>query len=208
MSRKYKYILGCTLLVGLWLAAAGLAGGAGVSTLAAVQQALKGAPSYHETITSRQNGQTTEAVIEHINPDRWRIISPEEPETIIIGDDAYIKQAGAWRKAPAKAGFGILHRITRQASKQEISEDVVSVKRVGTQLLSGVATAVYKVASDTGDLKGTVKLWVGESDGLPYRIESSVKVPPQPAGKYMAGGEISGTTVFDYSADIKIEAPE
>lgn len=195
------YILG-VFLFGLLLASVSLADDTAVKTLTSTEQALAEAPRYRETITSTQNGQTTKVVIEHVAPDRWHIVPPQGPEIIAIGDDTYMKMGDAWQKAPAGVNFSsILKNFTRTATSEEIAKDVTSLTKVGTQTLDKTPTVIYQVVSNIQGLKNTSKIWIGQRDNLPYRLESTSEVPQQK-------GEVTATVVYDYSANIKIEAPK
>jgi outer membrane lipoprotein-sorting protein len=172
-----------------------------VDTLTAMQQALAKAPAYRETVTRAQGDQTTKIVLEHVAPDRWHVIPPQGPELIVIGDNTYIKLGDNWQKAPAGTNLSAMLQNVQQFSGKDLSQDVVSVTKVGTQVLGKTPTVVYQVVSDVRGVGSTSKIWVGQHDNLPYRLESTSKVPQQK-------GEVMATVVYDYSANINIEAPK
>lgn len=75
---------------------------------------------------------------------------------------------------------------------------------LGPEKVGDVAATLYQVLDlfkhEDTEMKGTTKLWVRDSDGLPIKQESTVGVP----GKQFT---IKTMQTYEYDPSIKIEPP-
>ncbi len=157
--------------------------------------------------------------IEVVRPDRMRTIIDAgtfQRETINIGQTAYTKTANGWVKSEATGDMSTLNLLFADQSQvdtfvAENKENWADARLTGTEMVDEKPAKLYefkvRVTTTLGDQTTTtdspLKLWIGESDNLPYRLQSSAEVN-------VGGNDVTSTTTFsffDYNADIKIDVP-
>jgi len=90
-------------------------------------------------------------------------------QMVIVGDAMYVDQgAGTWMKVPVNPGL-------RAQMLQETVPDASALKEcreAGAEAISGVAATVFEYLppSFAGETPAPQKLWIGDADGLPYRM--------------------------------------
>jgi hypothetical protein len=137
-------------------------------------------------------------------PDRFHMISRQpggsvQSETMIIGQDMYMKVGERWQKLPGALGKTVPQ--IRQFFDEKGLESLKDVTFVGEDSVGGQATYVYTYRNEAG--KGGApypfvsKIWVRESDGLPAKIQVDYE-----------GGELKTLSiVYDYDKAVSIEPP-
>lgn len=156
-----------------------------------------------EELTS---GLVTEVTLSFIRPDRYQM-SSEGVELIIIGDTTYMSTGdGQWltlegtemlntveSTLDAFAGADIIEERQSSIDQSEINFE-------GKETINGIDTLVYSFNEgfDEAEFAGSVRMWIGEDDGLLYRqeVESSI-----------TGVESRILMEFEYGADVTIEPP-
>lgn len=135
--------------------------------------------------------------LEFVGPDRFRLKNKQGPEMIIIGKDVYFEVNGKWQKMPGDLGKSVPDM--RKAFDKEGRKWFGEVKYVGEESVDGKPTHVYTYHNKGpgGVGENDSKVWVGQSDGLPVKIEAT----------YKSGTLKSMTVDYDYDEDIKIEPP-
>ena len=147
------------------------------------------------TLTGPPTG-TTEMNLQVVTPDRFHLTS-QQMEIILIGTTVYLKLGNTWQKVPLPQGIDLsLANPKTFESQIGASSDV---KLVGTEVLNGTPTIVYQY---TADIKGppaqkiTSKVWVGATDNLPRKIESSP-----------SANQKTVIVFTDYNANITVNPP-
>lgn len=169
-----------------------------------------------DNLTEIEDGKVNHSVIEFIPPDKKHIVSVEdEVEYIIIADKVYMKtkSSDGWEQAQIAAevfmGQG-------EATEQAIGEMVGQVQFVRKDQLEGKPMLVVKYVEITkiqdGELESQVELWIGEEDGLPYKMIKDGKIysvvnDPQTGESKQEYVNAITTTNFDFDPNFQIEAP-
>ena len=177
-------------------------------------QLLSTSPNRMSNTTVAADGTIHQNVIEFIPPDK-KHISGEGTETLVAGGLVYFRDStdGSWQmtEIPAITYLGI------PLTTEKLFDAVVEGgEYVRADTLDGTPVGVFHYAtishSDEGSMQSQVELWVGQADGLPYKMVvngGTLKVSMDPAtGEKKTSVEEDITTsliVFDKS--IKIEAP-
>ena len=137
-------------------------------------------------------------------PDRFHMVSRQpggsvQSETMIIGQDMYMKAGDRWQKLPGALGKTVPQ--IRQFFDEKGLESLKEVSYVGADSVDGQAAHVYTYRNEAG--KGmaafpfTSKIWVRAADGLPAKIHVDYE-----------GGEMKSLTiVYDYDKAVSIEPP-
>jgi outer membrane lipoprotein-sorting protein len=139
-------------------------------------------------------------------PDRFHMTSRQTSasgnvnvETIIIGQDMYMKTGERWQKMPGTLGKTVPQ--IRQFFDEKGLESLKDVTYVGEDTVEGRDAYVYSYRNELG--KGmaaypfTSKIWVRQADGLPAKIEVT----------YEGGDLKSLTIVYDYERTVSIKPP-
>jgi len=176
----------------------------------AAQRAQLKAKTFRVTSTIVSSTGTLTTTTEAVTPDRVHVTLGSASEVIAIrGVGAWMKRAGTWTAVPAGLADTYLS-VLDPKSIEDLGLTIVfdQVKLIGPDIINGKPMLVYQyatlvkgVTSDGRDLKGTAKLWVGVTDGLPYRAES------EQDSALKAGEKTRTTQVWDYDPNIKIEKP-
>jgi hypothetical protein len=135
-----------------------------------------------------------EALLEAVQPDRFHMAARNGMEFITIGNTTYMKAGGAaWERMEGNSSQAF-------SSKGLMNGDAVLQgghgTLVGAEKIDGIDTDVYDVTSAIGQA-GTVRVWIGTSDGLPRKLTGSI------------GSAISiSVNFYDFNKDdISVRAP-
>lgn len=176
--------------------------------------------SYRGLVTIIGASTPTTMTMEVVRPDRMRTIvdlGDAQREMINIGQDAYMSAPGGWMKLDAQSAS--LTTINPLLSDQSQIEEYIAQNKeswanarlIGTETVDGKPTKVYEytvsvttsASGQTTTTDSPQKLWIGEADNLPYRLQVSSEVN-------LGGNDVTTVTTFsffDYNADIKIDVP-
>ncbi|HEX8635764.1 MAG TPA: hypothetical protein VF703_16565 [Pyrinomonadaceae bacterium] len=169
------------------------------------------ARSYRARVTSSTaDGATNKILIEYAAPDRYRMTGEGQAggagkafkmEYVIVGGATYIKTPdGRWVKTPVDGGEMI--KAFRDPKMLDELAKTADVKFVGADTLDGAPMLVYQYTQNNPmgmKLKSTAKTWLSVADGLPRQTETE--------GEFNGRKSKTLITMFDYNADIKIDAP-
>ncbi len=158
-------------------------------------------------------GNTLTNTIEVVPPDRARLVTGNgQAEAILIGNTVYANIGGTWRQVPQVPGLtGQTLLMTDPASINAFLSNATNMTTLGPATINGTPTNGYQfnysvsqtVSGTTVAATGVEKVWVGVSDGLPYRVEQN--------GTANVGGQaVSADTTldyYDYNANITINPP-
>ncbi len=150
----------------LALAVAGSAWAGPKETVHDAYAKLLAAKSFRATVTDVKNGEQL-SELEFVAPDRYRLRSGKGPETIIVGDDAWMNMNGQLMKLPIPAG----KLIGQYRNEAMLRQSDLSVTSLGTDSVGGKPAHKYGYTL-TEPMKAEVKLWIGDRNGLPLQIES------------------------------------
>lgn len=174
----------------------------------ATQQQLK-QKSYRATQTTVNlaSDEKITSSVEYLAPDRYRVIQNvpgrQKREIILVGNKGYIREGnGEWQQAPFDIG-ALVKAFRDPAALNQLLKGVKNGKQVGQERVNGVQTRVYTYDSTFDnpsgeDIRSKNRIWIGAKDGLPYKSESE--------GEF-ANVKSKTTSIYDYKAEIKIEAP-
>ena len=139
--------------------------------------------------------------VEYAAPDRYRIVyrdnSGAEAETIMGGDEAWVKDGNSWKKM---AGGTSPTPTMRLPFTEEGLKSISDVKFEREESVNGVPTLVYsyKQVTVVGNFPKKQTIWVSKSSGLP--IKSYVE--------YSGSGPIKTlSTTFDTESPVTINLP-
>ena len=150
--------------------------------------------SFRATITDVKNGEQLSAM-EFVAPDRYHMRSGKGPETIIIGDDAWMNMNGQLMKMPIPVG----KLIGQYRNEAMLRQADLAVTDLGTDSVGGEAAHKYSYTV-TEPMKADVKLWIGDKSGLPLQIESQ--------GSFMGHASTARIRYSDFNdPSIAIAAP-
>lgn len=139
---------------------------------------------------------SVQMTMEVVTPDKFHVTT-SGIEIIMIGKVIYMKTAGKWLKVGTSSIDISLIDPQRYTSGQVTTTDV---KFVGMDVVDGAPTLVYSYKATVKGppaVTSTNKIWVGATDGLPRKIETSAKA-----------GQLTTITITDYNnASITIKAP-
>jgi hypothetical protein len=167
--------------------------------IAAAFQRAMSVQSFRVKLETTANGRTGEIRYEFVAPDRYRMVNGPT-ETIVIGEQAYIKTMGSWQKVAT--GIGEQMRSIRNSELANQVREATNVTFVQSDTLNGTPTVVYSyVTSNLAGASGTSnnKTWVSLADGLPRKSEFASNF-----GGFSSTGVM---TWYDYNGDVKIEPP-
>jgi hypothetical protein len=164
-----------------------------------------------KTTTTSAAGTQTTTTLEYVNPDRVHLIMANGNETIVIkGVGTYSKTSGGkWAVSPVDLSSTVFGQFDPKTI-EELKNSIVTsnVKLIGPDVLDGrpvlvttYDTLVKGLGPGGSDIHGSARLWVGATDGLPYRRESTQD------SAVTAGAKTTTVTTYEYDPNIKIEKP-
>lgn len=138
------------------------------------------------------------AMLEFVSPDRHRLKTGRDMETIVIGQTTYIKTGGSWRKMPMSLDTTITDM--RDAFNKEAMKWFSDVKYAGEETVDERAAYVYSYHNKgpgAGVGENDSKIWVAKDDGIPIKIEAVYK-----------SGKLKKMMIeYDYKTPVTIEPP-
>jgi len=154
-----------------------------------------------ETTTTSSSGQAaaneTTRVLDFVAADRYRVkLSGGEGsdiELITIGDKSYSKEDGKWTEDPNPQ-----KQNQRVDLEKNLADAIKDVTYAGPETVNGVSCFVYNYTIQMAGYAGTGKTSVRASDGLPLQSDSEFKYK---------NVESKSHVVYEYNADVKVEAP-
>jgi len=161
------------------------------SVIANSAVSFKNLKSFRLKLIMEQEGQLSmETLIEYVLPDRFHMVS-DFAETIVIGDDMYMKAGDAWTKMPG-GGTG-----TELGGVGVTEDQILEAQLEGPEDVDGVPCQKYVYTAKVGDNPPTeVTAWIGVKDGLPRKIVTK-----------LGSGSTMTQIPYDFNADITIEPP-
>ena len=176
--------------------------------------------SYRGLVTIIGASTPTTMTMEVVRPDRMRTIvdlGTAQREMVNIGPDVYMSSPNGWMKLDTQsAALTTINPLLGDQAQIETYIDQnkdgwANARLVGTETVNGKATKIYEytisvpvtVGDQTTTTNSPQKLWIGEADNLPYKLQVSSEVN-------LGGNDVTTTTTFsffDYNADIKIDVP-
>jgi hypothetical protein len=169
-----------------------------------------------DVITIPADGNTQTSTIEFVPPDRKHIVDLNSGvEYIVIGQKVYMKTgaSGNWEETqiPASTFLG-----EGEVSGQTIGETISDVQLVRDDTLDGRAVRVYSYNSTTTasgvELHSQTELWVGVSDGLPYKMVIngevlSASTDPTSGESKIKAAQAQTSMLITFDPAISIESP-
>lgn len=153
--------------------------------------------------------QDVTVTIEYVPPDRYSITSEANyyRQIIIITDKVYGKSNDQWSVLPMSPD-----QLINPNSLKELEDSIQGIQFIGQETLDGKPANVYRYTSDTTIGKNKVtqqsQLWIGASDGLPYKIIIDGQIATMDARTgNIEGIKAKTTQTIVYDPAIKIEAP-
>jgi|SRR5690554_1622104 len=126
---------------------------------------LASATSYVIHIDNPQAGEAGQMELQHVAPDRYRMVIPGGPTQTIIGNQVHMEIAGRTMRVPLPAGT--LDQMQDQARIRETQENA-SIELLGSDMLDGEQATKYRIVhADQPDTDAV--LWVG-SNGWPLQM--------------------------------------
>ena len=186
------------------------------STIISALMAFTSTQNRMENLTEIEDGKVNHSIIEFIPPDKKHIVSVEdEVEYIVIGEKVYMttNSSGGWEEAQIPASMFMGAGV---ATEQSIGEMLSQVEFVRKDQLDGKPMLVVKyielAKTDDGELESQVELWIGEADGLPYKMIKDGKIyavvnDPQTGESKQEYVNAITTTIFDFDPTFQIDAP-
>jgi hypothetical protein len=168
------------------------------SVVAAFQRATE-MQAFRARLESTTDSRTSTIQFEFVAPDRYRMVNGPT-ETIVIGEQVYIKTMGAWQKVAVGVGEQI--KAIRNAELAAQVREATNVSFMQSDTFNGEPTVVYNyVTTKLGVTSGTSnnKTWVSLKDGLPRKSEFISNF-----GGFSSKGVM---TWYDYNGSVKIEPP-
>lgn len=168
-------------------------------------------PNRMENTTVFRDGRTEISIIEFVPPDRKHIVSPDA-EYVVIGEIVYAKTSGKWEETSIPASTFMGDEMTAQ----KIGETISNVRFIRDDSLDGKAVRVYGYDTTTkaGDIElhSQVELWVGEMDGLPYKMiidgdVYGISVDSATGESKVTVARAKTTILIDFDPAMNIEAP-
>jgi outer membrane lipoprotein-sorting protein len=157
---------------------------------------LLAAKSFRATVTDAKSGEQL-SQMEFVAPNRYHMRSGKGPETIIVGDDAYMNMNGQLIKMPIPVGK-LISQYRNEGTLRQM-ESGITVTDLGADSVGGEPAHAYHYTI-TEPAKADVKMWIGDRTGMPVQLESQ--------GSFMGH---SATTRIHYSdfndPSIQVAAP-
>ncbi len=174
----------------LLLACAGLAVAADNSNYDALVKSARAFERMHSLHMHRDGGTTAD--VDYVAPDRYHLMLGST-EIIWIGKTQYIRgDGGAWTAQLTE---------NEPPFERSVIEDAIGalqkaeIRDLGEAKLGNVTTHRYEVTTPD---KAVSTVWIGEADGLTYRIENR-----KPDGTFD-----SAYVYSQFNVPVKIEAPQ
>ena len=170
-------------------------------------------PNRLDSITALEDGTSHETAIVFVPPDRKSIVA-DGTEIIVVGDKVYMKPAGAseWQESQIPAATYLGEPVTEQSIRATLGEVVY----LGTDQVDGRPVDLYRYTSTTKsgeiELHGETQLWVGQADGLPYKMVAdgetlAVSTDPATGESKVQAVQAQTTSVIVFDPSLQVVAP-
>lgn len=160
----------------------------------ALQEQLE-ARSYRLNRIFSTSAGSSQVFVEWLAPDKLRETAEEGQikERRLIGSLIYAKSSeGVWHKAQAPQGWP-----EGRPSIKPLIRDAKGANYIGKEVFNGIPMLVYEVTYPRSTNVVPTKIWIGEDDGLPHKLERKSSAPM-----------VIYTEVYsDYDAYFSIEPP-
>ena len=176
-----------------------------------IGQALRaevGSKAFRAHIIGNDGDTKYENTIEYVAPDHLHVTSGTHETIYVKGLGTWSKASdGTWKKSATDLSADVFKAYEPDGISALLKGVVVDqVRFLGPELKDGRATLVYQFVSstkisDSTTLVVTNKIWIGATDGLPYRLETDND------SILHAGAKAHSVTTIDYDASITIETP-
>jgi hypothetical protein len=141
-------------------------------------------------------GRETTRIVEFATADRFHVKlagdEGEDLELITIGEKSYSKQNGKWNEEATGT------RPKNVDLEKNLADSIKDVTYVGPETINGIQCFAYNYTIKMDAVTGKGKTWVRASDGLPLQSDSEFKYE---------NFESKSHVVYEYNADVKVEAP-
>jgi hypothetical protein len=171
-----------------------------VMAIVNASKAQLAAKSWRVKSNIESNGVSIPGTLEYVAPDRYHLTT-STIEMISIGSKSYMKQNGTWAETPLNV-TSLIGSLMNSALPQELQNNITDAKSIGPDTLNGRPMSVYQfnntMTANNINIATTTKLWVGESDGLPYQevIQGNLN-----------GIKSTTTNLVEYDPNIQIQDP-
>ncbi len=173
--------------------------------LAAMRAMMGQAHRTHSTVTLTDSGQSQESTVEYAPPDRYHVLIGSD-ELAVIGQVVFLKVGERWETTTQLTA----DQVINPDQLDYLEATIQDYQLAGNETLDGKMMKVYTYQSgylnQTLWLVNRTRLWVGEADGLPYKINTTGDIAGvDPAsGMPVNQAGISETTI-EYDPTIKID---
>jgi outer membrane lipoprotein-sorting protein len=142
--------------------------------------------------------------VSFLAPDRFWIVADDpagkmSAESVIIGEDVYVKIGSKWQKFPM--GFGMNTPNIRELFNEAGLESLKDVRYEGEGSVDDRPALVYTYRNERSDGADTYpftsRIWIVRADGLPHKIEVD----------YSSGPIRKLTIRYDFEAKVNIDPP-
>jgi hypothetical protein len=171
-----------------------------VTAIVNASKAQLAAKSWRVKSNIESNGVSILGTLDYAAPDRYHLTT-STIEMISIGSKSYMKQNGTWVETPLNV-TSLIGSLMNSALPQELQNNITGAKLIGPDTLNGKPMSVYQfnntMTANNINIATTTKLWVGESDGLPYQevIQGNLN-----------GIKTTTTNLVEYDPKIQIQDP-
>ena len=171
-----------------------------VTAIVNASKAQLAAKSWRVKSNIESNGVSIPGTLDYAAPDRYHLTT-STIEMISIGSKSYMKQNGTWVETPLNV-TSLIGSLMNSALPQELQNNITGAKLIGPDTLNGKPMSVYQfnntMTANNINIATTTKLWVGESDGLPYQevIQGNLN-----------GIKTTTTNLVEYDPNIQIQDP-
>jgi len=152
--------------------------------------------SIRSTDQNPDSGKVTSSNVAEVQPpDRMHLINGADETIVIRGKGTFRKSNnGGWEKAPYDLSDAMLSFYDPK-NFEKFSKDC---KRITTEKLDGHPMSVWQFRSESPGIVSISKLWISDSDGLPYKMEIDGEV---------AKHKTRTVQLIQYDPKISIQAP-
>ena len=170
-------------------------------------------PNRVDSLTVLEDGSAHTTVIVFVPPDgKW--ILAEGGEIMIVGGRVYQKMDGdsEWQESAEPAAMYLGEPVTEETIRATLGE----VAYLGRDLLDGRPLHLYRYTSTTRvgeiELHGETQLWVGQADGLPYKMVTdgetlAVSTDPATGESQAQAVQVQTTAVVEFDPTLQVVAP-
>jgi hypothetical protein len=162
----------------------------------------------YNSTTTLANSEIHTTLVEYQAPHRYHIVSDGRGGLIIVDEKVYMQADEKW----TLADIPIENIIDPDATKR-LESTISNITYLGAEFLDEKAMLVcrYQAKQKSGDSESNidVTIWIGNDDGLPYKmniIGQTLAIDGQ-TGE-VKGVDSTSTVLYEYDPSISIEAPQ